>query len=150
MIYLLCGLPGSGKTTFAKQLECDGVIRYTLDEELFKLYGSDFSPEKYQEYESATKKHILDQLGSNIKAKRAIVLDWGFWRRSEREQVKKVIQDLGAEWKLLYFKADVVALWQRVQLREQKGNHLITQKMFDDFQLNFEEPKEEREEIVHV
>jgi predicted kinase len=30
-IFLLCGLPASGKTTFAKSLEEKGALRLTLD-----------------------------------------------------------------------------------------------------------------------
>lgn len=47
-IYLLCGLPGSGKTTYAKQLQEQGVIRLSLDEELFKLFGRDFNPRDFE------------------------------------------------------------------------------------------------------
>ncbi len=32
-LYLLCGLPASGKTTWAKQMERSGALRLSLDEE---------------------------------------------------------------------------------------------------------------------
>lgn len=44
VVYLLCGLPGSGKTTYAKKLEDNNTIRFTLDEELFAEYGKKFLP----------------------------------------------------------------------------------------------------------
>lgn len=32
VVYLLCGLTGSGKTTYAKRLEAAGAVRLTVDE----------------------------------------------------------------------------------------------------------------------
>ena len=34
VVYLLCGLTGSGKTTYARQLEAAGAVRLSVDEEV--------------------------------------------------------------------------------------------------------------------
>ena len=39
VVYLLCGLTGSGKTTHAKQLEAAGAVRLSVDEEVFARHG---------------------------------------------------------------------------------------------------------------
>lgn len=139
-VYLLCGLPGSGKTTFAKKLEMSGVIRYTLDEELFKMYGKDFPPEKYSEYEIATKQRIIENLKQDISTGKSAVLDWGFWKRTERDDIKQLVGSLGAQCKLLYFKTDSNELLERVQIREQENNHAITADLLEKFEHEFEEP----------
>ena len=37
--YLLAGLTGSGKTTYARRLEAEGVLRLSVDEEVFARDG---------------------------------------------------------------------------------------------------------------
>ena len=39
LVYLLAGLTGSGKTTFAKTLEEAGIARLSVDEEVFARNG---------------------------------------------------------------------------------------------------------------
>lgn len=42
----MCGVAGSGKTTYAKQLESEGYVRLSVDEEVwrrFGRYGSDYA-----------------------------------------------------------------------------------------------------------
>lgn len=38
-VIMMCGVCGSGKTTYAKQKEEDGYARLSIDEELWKTYG---------------------------------------------------------------------------------------------------------------
>ena len=50
VVYLLCGLTGSGKTTYAKQLEAAGAVRLSVDEEVFARhgrYGVDYPASEY-------------------------------------------------------------------------------------------------------
>jgi dephospho-CoA kinase len=50
VVYLLCGLTGSGKTTYAKRLETRGAVRLSVDEEVFVRhgrYGVDYPMEEY-------------------------------------------------------------------------------------------------------
>ena len=39
VVYLLCGLTGSGKTTYARQLEAAGAVRLSVDEEVYARHG---------------------------------------------------------------------------------------------------------------
>ena len=38
-VIMMCGVCGSGKTTFAKQKEREGYIRLSIDETMWKMYG---------------------------------------------------------------------------------------------------------------
>ena len=39
-VHLLCGKVGSGKTTFARRLEQNGAVRYSVDDWMLRLYGA--------------------------------------------------------------------------------------------------------------
>ena len=147
-IYLLCGLPGSGKTTYARKLEKTGVVRLSLDEELFSLFGREFPPEQYSEFEKQTKKKLLEKTFSLIKDGKSVILDWGFWKKDERVGVKNATQEQGAAVKLLYFKKDSSALLHGVKNRDLSKNHEISDDMLEKFSAQFEEPNDENEEIV--
>lgn len=151
VVHLLCGLPGSGKSTYAKEQEIKGLVRLTLDEELFKRFGREFPSEKYSEYEIETKSDLKDALKAAITNSRSVVLDYGFWKKSEREEYKQLIDSLGAEWKLLYFKIPMNTLKERLRLRNQtdtKNNHQIDESLLDTFSGQFEPPTGEGEQII--
>ncbi len=50
-VIMMCGVCGSGKTTYAKKKEQEGYIRLSIDEEMWKLYGRkgiDYPEEEYE------------------------------------------------------------------------------------------------------
>lgn len=53
LVIMMCGVAGSGKTTFAQQLEKAGFKRLSIDEEIWTVhgrYGIDYPAEKYEHY----------------------------------------------------------------------------------------------------
>ena len=147
-LYILCGLPGSGKTTYAKILENAETVRFTLDAELFEKYGKYFPSDKYEEYETQTKRIILKKTSSVIRDGKSVILDWGFWKRSERDDIKRFAEDNGADWQLSYFKCQKDDLMKRILNRQMDENHAISEKMMRDFINDFEEPSDEGEKII--
>ncbi len=147
-VYLLCGLPGSGKTTYANELEQNGAIRLTLDEELFKRHGRNLPDGTYHEFEKKTKSALTDELIAYLKDGKSVILDWGFWKKEERNRIAALVRENGGEPKLLYFNVDPQELIHRVAGRDLTKNHEIDAEMLDVFRAQFEEPKGEGEEIV--
>ena len=50
-VIMMCGICGSGKTTYAKQKEKEGYVRLSIDEEMWKTYGRkgiDYPNEQYE------------------------------------------------------------------------------------------------------
>lgn len=96
-LILICGLPGSGKTTLAKQIESERpALRLTLDEWIVRLFGTDPTTATLDwcrgpvEAVQWTVAERALSLGINV------TLDFGFWPRSEREDFRSRAAALGA------------------------------------------------------
>jgi len=91
--YLICGFIGAGKTTFARKLEKEkGAIRITKDEWIIKIFGNKITSDKnFEEYDKKVTelaKHIAFKI---LKAGKDVILDEGFWVKSQRDDIKKKI-----------------------------------------------------------
>jgi len=149
IVYLLCGLPGSGKTTYAKLLEKDGIARLTLDEQLFERFGREY--DNHEEKQRQTKDRLRKVLREKIQAGQSVIVDFGFWKKTDRDEYKKFIEDAGGKWKLLYFKVSKRLLLERLVSRNttnSENNHIIDETLLDKFIGEFEEPTNERETII--
>jgi predicted kinase len=154
LVYLLAGLTGSGKTTFAKTLEASGVVRLSVDEQVFARHGRhgiDYPEHEYPARERPVVEHTRQRLVELIRTGHSVVLDYGLWRRSEREDYKHLVEHAGGRWRLLYFPADRHELLRRLTERNRghDANALtVTDRMLDEFIARFEAPSNEGEEIV--
>lgn len=146
----MCGLPGSGKTNYAKELEKGGVIRLTLDEELFKKLGRKYAG-GHEEKQRQTKDELGELLREKVRAGQSVILDFGFWKKTERDEYKALVDGLGGEWKLLYFKTDKDVLTKRLASRnitDPNNNHIIDEALLEKFIAEFEEPVNEGETLI--
>jgi predicted kinase len=113
-LILMCGLPGSGKTTLARQIAAErGAVRLTKDEWLWAL-GS--SP-----WDEATQERIEQQLWrlaqQILSVGSSVVLDFGLWTRAERDEMRSVARRLGLGVELHHLPAPVDELWRRIEAR---------------------------------
>jgi predicted kinase len=113
----MCGLAGSGKTTYAKDLQTRGYVRLSVDEEIwhrFGRYGVDYEPDQYEGHTELARRALREQLLSLIAQRRNVVIDSSFWQRSTRQAYKDLIEQAGGRWRLTYLKADRSLLRQRL------------------------------------
>jgi predicted kinase len=154
LVYLLTGMTGSGKTTIAKVLETAGVVRLSVDEEVFARhgrYGTDYPEHEYFARERPVVDEIRQRMVELVRAGRSVVLDYGLWRRSEREDYKRLVERAGGRWRLLYLPVDRTELLHRLTERNRRrdANALtVTNTALDEFTARFEPPRGEGEEII--
>lgn len=155
VVYLLVGLTGSGKTTYARRrLEPAGVVRLSVDEEVHARhgrYGVDYPERDYFALEAPVVAEVRERLVELVDAGRDAVLDHGLWLRSAREEWKKLVEEAGGRWRLLYFPVGRAELLRRLEERNlrEDGNALtVTEPALDDFYARFEPPEDEGEEII--
>jgi predicted kinase len=154
LVYLLAGLTGSGKTTYARTLEASGLVRLSVDEEVFARhgrYGVDYPEHEYAARQRPIVEHNRQRLVELIRAGHSVVLDYGLWRRSEREDYKQLVEHAGGRWRLLYFPVHRNELLRRLAARNHRADAnalTVTVHMLDDFIARFEPPSDEGEEIM--
>ena len=143
-LFLICGLPGAGKTTLAKQLEQEKqALRLCPDEWVAPLLkdASDQveldrlrSPIESVQWEVA--KRVLS-LGVNV------ILENGFWSQDERSSYRLQAEALGAKVALRFRKVSRGELWTRLSKRNATlppGTFVVTKKQLDLWWSWFEVP----------
>ena len=113
-LIIVCGLPGSGKTTVARALESRlRAVRFSPDEWMEAL-----SLDLYDENRRGKIEALQWTFGKELLARGLIVIvEWGTWGRSERDQLRLEARALGAAVELHYLFAPVDVLFERIQRR---------------------------------
>jgi predicted kinase len=93
----MCGLPCSGKTTLAKQIEHErAALRLTPDEWITRLFGVDLLVEALDAARDPVETVLWELAARVLVLGVDVVLDFGFWSRSEREEFRLRATRLGA------------------------------------------------------
>jgi predicted kinase len=154
---MMCGVAGSGKTTYAQQLEQRGFVRLSIDEEIWATngrYGIDYPIEMYEQLKVDAELKLRNELVKLLNEKRNVVIDFSFWQRKRRNEYKKLIEDEGGEWKLIYLKVHPNDLRERLRIRSQRFDanaaFTITEEILSSFLKGFEVPSGEGEIIIEA
>lgn len=153
----MCGIAGSGKTTYAKDLEARGYVRLSVDEEIwrrFGRYGVDYEPAEYGQHTEVARQAVRERLLSLVAEGRDVVVDSSFWQRSRRQEYKRLVEQAGGRWRLLYLRADPAVLRARLRGRAERCDanaaFPVTGELLARYLEDFEPPSGEGEEVIVV
>lgn len=155
LVVLMCGIAGSGKTTFSQKLAECGYIRLSIDEEVWSVngrYGMDYPIEKYRDYLNEAHIRLKNKIVQYVQDKKQVVIDSSFWSRSERNEYKQLIENAGGQWALIYLKVHPDELRRRLKARsvrfDANAAFTITEELLTTFLNGFEEPSDEGEIVI--
>jgi predicted kinase len=139
-LVLVCGLPGSGKTTLAERVAGElGAVRLSPDDWMRELVIDLFDQPARGRVEA-----LQWQLAQELLAKgMSVVVEWGFWTRAERDTLREGARRLGAAVELRYLDEPVEVLWGRIGTRgreEAWGSRAITRAELEEWAAAFEAP----------
>ena len=113
-LILVCGLPGSGKSTLSRELEEQlGAVRLCPDEWMQWLHLDGYDNAARTRVETLQRELAmrLVTLGSTV------ILEYGFWVRAERLSLRDEARALGAAVELRYLDVPLEELWRRIDAR---------------------------------
>jgi predicted kinase len=154
-VVLMCGIAGSGKTTYAQDLERHGFRRLSVDEEVWRRFGQhgvDFPASDYDRLSALAEADLQTRLLTFLAQGQNVVIDLSFWQRAARDRYKRLIEQAGGTWRLVYLKVEPGELRRRLAHRRARVDanaaFPITDEILDHYLTSFEEPRGEGEEIV--
>jgi predicted kinase len=139
-LILLCGLPGAGKTTYARRIAPEiGAVRLCPDEWMADL-GVDLYDEPFRD----RFERRLWLLAQELLARgQSVILEFGFWAREDRDEKRQRGQALGAAVELCYFAVPLEELWDRIRHRNVDGRSdtaPITRRQLEEWAGLFQAP----------
>ncbi len=139
ILIIVCGLPGSGKTSHAKKVEQNlRGVRFCADEWMNAMAINLWDSEARQRIEKL-QWNIAQEM---LRLGRSVVIEWGTWARSERDVLRTGARKLGAAVELHLLDAPVDVLFDRIRRRNAETPAIS----FDDIQRwahMFERPSSE-------
>ena len=139
-LILMCGLPGSGKTTLAKRLASEvPAVRLSPDDWKHAL-GMDYYDEPGRKRLEARLWLLAQEL---LTLGQSVVMENGFWAREERDELRLAGRTLGATVELHFLEAPLDELWRRLALRNAEpmpGAVLIIRADLERWAAQFDAP----------
>lgn len=138
-LFIVCGLPGAGKTTCAREIERRfHAIRFCPDE-----WMSALSLDIYDEAMRAKIEALQWMLAQSLLARGvSVIIEWGTWGRSERDTLRLGARALGAKVELHYLSAPLSELYERISKRGLEDPP-IRRADLEQWAANFEAPTPE-------
>ena len=139
-LHIICGMPGSGKTTLAMRLEREEpALRLSPDEWMSRIVRDGYDDERRAaihdvQYDIA--RRVL-QLGVSV------VLETGFWARNERDAMRTLAREAGAGFRLHYLDVPLDELKRRLAARNSAlppDTFPVDPDVLDDWIRQFEAP----------
>lgn len=118
-VVFMCGPAGAGKTTYARRLEAEGMVRLSFDAGIWArgITGGEVPQAVREEIRTELRAELLRLLDDG----RDVVLDFSFWSRAMREEWRALLAEHGVVPETIYLATDRGTVLARVA--ERRADH---------------------------
>ena len=152
-LYILCGIPFSGKTTLAKAIEKEmGYVRVDLDEVKFEMYSKDaLDVDLKQEDWDRVYQEMYKRIESLLRQGKTVIHDTGNFTRHERTLVKQIAEKVGGvEIYTIFVDTPYEIARQRLLTNRRKGKRFdVSDKDFETTVREMETPGPDENTLVY-
>lgn len=145
-VVLMCGVTGSGKTAYARRLHELGFVRLSVDEMIWDRYGNGFAEMPFAEQKLVFQSigdAMIEEMCRLLDAGHKLVLDSTMCKRAKRDHIAEVCAGRGIVPLIVYLKASLPLLRQRLSGRKGSGpnDQIVDDGKLQSFYANFEVPQ---------
>ncbi len=143
-LHLMVGLPCSGKTTLARQLEQElCALRLTPDDWHIRLFGYDVLEAEHDARHSLIESMLWDIAARGLALGMNVILDFGFWAKVEREAYRARAAQIGVGSEIHFLDKSEEVLLERNAIRNAQlpaGAAYIPEWKFKEYISIFQPP----------
>lgn len=149
---MLCGRIGSGKTTYAKVLQREKKMVVLSCDDFVLAVNNDLS--KRHEIQENISLQLFDLAKQIWHSGVSVILDFGFWYKEQRKNIKRKFEMEGIKVELYYCKCDINQTNFRITERNNKilqhkaKGYIIDLKLKAELDDKFDEPDEDEVDVV--
>lgn len=152
-VVIMCGISGSGKTQFARQLEKVGFFRLSTDNLIWEKAGdklSSLSKEEQTILFAECREEVFNQFINLLKKGEKVILDATHCKRAVRDEIRKICLETEVNYVFVYCYASREVLTHRLSQRKGTGpdDLIVTEEEFHSYWLGFERPQEDESDII--
>lgn len=142
-LFILCGIPFSGKTTLALKLsKYPNIIRIDLDDIKFRIFGDQIKDEHIdQPGWDKIYNQMYQEIKSGLKSGKSVVHDTGNFTLQERNLVRQIADKLGIKSLTIFVDTPKEVAYQRLLTNRKSGKRFnISDSAFESSCQEMEPP----------
>ena len=155
-VIAICGKICCGKTYYSNALKTkENAVVLSCDEVTSFLFDNNLG-DKHDEMTKKIKKYLLKKSLDIIKTKTSVVLDWGFWSKKDRAEIKEYFKKNNVICELHYIDIDNSSWKQNIEERNIRvlsgmgnGDYYLDKGLMEKLMCFWEEPSKEEIDVWH-
>lgn len=149
-VYLICGKICSGKSFLARDLAQKKQAVILSVDEITTLFAADLGAE-HDAVARRVREYLCRKAREILACGASVILDWGFWTRELRSEVRAALEGLPTEWHYLDISDE---LWTR-RIRKRNGHpgpadYYVDDGLKEKCRALFEPPERNEIDVWHV
>lgn len=152
-VIILCGRIASGKSYYAAKLGEKGAVLMSTDDLMLSLFDGCLG-DRHDQTVLDIERYFCSLAPQIVSHGADVVLDYGHWSRSLRDEVRDLCEKAGVDCELHYITAPDDIRKKRLELRNvgnaqrQGRQYIIDGEMLARLDAKFEEPDEEEVDLL--